>query len=253
MLTLDERKIREKALQDERFAADDGTRGGTGGAYAIVGASHGYYHRRLTADAKGRDILEIGSGRGETVVELARCGGIVTGVDLSDVAAQNARSRAMELGIEARFLAMDAEATEFPDDSFDIVCGGAILHHLDVEKAYREIARLLRPGGYAIFLEPLGYNPFINLYRRLTPALRTPDEHPLTLQDLELAERYFAEVRVVYYYLTTLLALPIARTRFGKTVIRGANAVDRALFRWIPALRPLAWYAVIELSAPLSR
>lgn len=253
MLTLDERKTREKALQDQRFAADDGSRGGTGGAYAIVGASHGYYKRRLRADAKGRDILEIGSGRGETVLELAECGGTVTGIDLSEVAVANAQVRAKELRVDAQFFAMDAEATEFADDAFDIICGGAILHHLDIERAYREISRLLRPGGYAIFVEPLGYNPLINVYRRLTPALRTPDEHPLLLQDLALAERYFAEVRVTYYYLTTLLALPIARTTVGKMAIRAANALDRALFRWVPVLQPLAWYTVIELTAPLSR
>jgi SAM-dependent methyltransferase len=253
MLVLDERKAREKALQDQRFAADDGSRGGTGGAYAIVGASHGYYKRRLIADANGRDILEIGSGRGETVLELAGHGANVTGIDLSDVAAASAQERAKDLGLQARFLAMDAEATQFADDSFDIVCGGAILHHLDIEKAYQEISRILRPGGYAIFLEPLGYNPFINLYRRVTPDLRTPDEHPLLMRDLVLAERYFADVRVTYYYLTTLLALPLARTALGKAAIRAANAVDRALFRWIPLLQPLAWYTVIELSAPLSR
>src|SRR5579872_4909522 len=102
MLRLDERKTREKTLQDERFAADDGSRGGAGGAYAIVGASHGYYKRRLTADASGRDILEIGSGRGETVLELAECGGTVTGIDLSEVAVANARDRAKELGVDAR-------------------------------------------------------------------------------------------------------------------------------------------------------
>jgi SAM-dependent methyltransferase len=253
MLSLDERKAREKALQDERFAADDGSRGGTGGAYAIVGASHGYYKHRLIADAKGREILEIGSGRGETVLELAQCGGSVTGIDLSDVAVANACDRAKELGVAARFFEMDAEATEFEDDSFDVVCGGAILHHLDIERAYREISRLLRPGGYAIFVEPLGYNPFINLYRRFTPSLRTPDEHPLLRRDLELAERYFADVKITYYYLTTLLALPVARTSLGALAIRAGNAVDRALFRWVPVLQPLAWYTVIELSAPLSR
>lgn len=253
MLMLDERKTREKTLQDERFAADDGSRGGTGGAYAIVGASHGYYKSRLSADAGGREILEIGSGRGETVFELARCGGIVTGVDLSEVAVERARANAREHGISAHFFAMDAEAMEFADESFDIVCGGAILHHLDVEKAYREISRLLRPGGYAIFLEPLGYNPFINLYRHFTPSLRTPDEHPLLMRDLELAERYFAEVRVSYYYLTTLLSLPVARKRLGKIAIRAGNVIDRALFRWIPALQRFAWYTVIELGAPLSR
>jgi SAM-dependent methyltransferase len=250
MLTLDERKAREKALQDERFAADDGSRGGAGGAYAICGASHGYYKQRLAADAPGKRTLEIGSGRGETTIDLARCGAIATGIDLSEVAAQNANALARELGVDATFLAMDAEAMSFKERSFDIISGGAILHHLDVEKAYSEIARALKPSGYALFLEPLGYNPFINLYRRLTPKLRTPDEHPLLLHDLRLAHRYFGKVNVAYYYLTTLLTLPVARTPLGPSLIAAANAADRALFRLFPPLRKYAWYIVLELGAP---
>jgi SAM-dependent methyltransferase len=253
MLETEERIAREKRLQDERFTAADGSRGGTGGAYAIVGASHGYFTRRIKSDAPGKRLLELGCGLGDNVLDFARCGGRVTGIDLSHVAVENARARAAELGIEAAFEAMDAEATTFADRSFDIVCGGAILHHLDTERAYREIARLLAPGGYALFLEPLGYNPLINIYRRLTPSLRTPDEHPFVARDLELAKRYFSVVGVTYYYLTTLLTLPIARTRIGKGAVALANAVDRLLFRLVPVLRKQAWFIVLELREPLLR
>jgi len=51
---------------------------------------------------------------------------------------------------------MNAEELKFADDYFDIVCGGAILHHLDLNKALSEIARVLKPDGKAIFVEPLG-------------------------------------------------------------------------------------------------
>jgi SAM-dependent methyltransferase len=250
MPSLDDRKAREKRLQDQRFAAADGTHGGTGGAYAIVGASHGYCRRRLVVDAPGKRVLEIGCGLGDNVLELAAAGAHATGVDLSEVAVENARSRAKELGVDARFLAMDAEAMTFPNRAFDIVCGGAILHHLDTERAYRQISRLLDVHGYAIFVEPLGHNPLINLYRRFTPSLRTPDEHPLLERDLRLAERHFADVRVTYYYLTTLLMLPIARTRLGRVWTDAANRVDRALFRFFPGLRKQAWCVVLELRQP---
>ncbi len=250
MLTLDERKSREKQLQDRRFAAADGSGGGAGGAYAIVGASHGYYKRRLVAEAPGKRVLEIGAGLGDNVFELATLGSTVTGIDLSDVAIGNAKARVRELGVDARFEVMDAEATTFPDRSFDVICGGAILHHLDTERAFPEIARLLEINGCALFVEPLGHNPLINLYRRLTPSLGTPDEHPLLMRDLDLARQYFADVRVTYYYLTTLLALPIAKTSFGKICIAAANRIDRALFRIFPGLRKLGWCVVLELRGP---
>lgn len=251
MITIDERKAREKRLQDERFS-EGGSRGAVDRAYAITGASHGAYRRRLASDAPGRRILEIGSGLGESSLALAQAGGTVTGIDLSDVAVEAANAKARERGYTASFQAMDAESTSFADRSFDIVCGGAIIHHLDTERAYREIARLLAPGGYALFLEPLGYNPFINLYRRLTPKIRTPDEHPLLDGDLALAGRYFADVRITYYYLTTLLALPIARTRLGPAFVNAANALDRLLFRFFPLLRRQAWFIVLELRDPIA-
>ncbi len=252
MLHLDERKIREKTFQDRRFGSDGGSRGRVDRAYAITGASHGDFMGRLASDAPGKRVLEIGCGAGRIAFELAEYGGRVTGIDLSDVAIEAARTRARELGVEAVFEAMDAEKTSLSDASFDIVYGGAILHHLAIDNAYREIARLLAPGGYALFLEPLGYNPFINLYRRLTPALRTPDEHPLLQHDLDLAQEYFRTVRVTYYYLTTLLTLPVAQSKFGKTLIGATNALDRLLFRAIPGLRKQAWFILLELRDPRS-
>src|SRR3546814_1101008 len=83
---------------------------------------------------------------------------------------------------------MNAEAMTFPDDSFDLVFGSGIIHHLDIDRAFGEIARVLRPGGRAVFIEPLGLNPAIELYRRFTPSARTPDEHPLLRRDFRSEE-----------------------------------------------------------------
>ncbi|WP_428491963.1 hypothetical protein [Rhodopila sp.] len=57
--------------------------------------------------------------------------------------------------------------------------GIGIIHHLDTRQASREVARVLRPDGNAVFWEPMGTNPIIGLYRMLTPNARTVDEHPL--------------------------------------------------------------------------
>src|SRR3546814_13720576 len=74
---------------------------------------------------------------------------------------------------------MNAEAMDFPDDSFDLVFGSGIIHHLDIDRAFAEIARVLRPGGRAVFVEPPGLNPAIEIYRRLTPGAPPPAAHPL--------------------------------------------------------------------------
>jgi SAM-dependent methyltransferase len=147
---------------------------------------------------------------------------------------------------------MDAEHMDFPDDAFDIVCGSGVLHHLDLPVAYAEIARVLRPSGLAAFWEPLGYNPALRLWRRLTPGCRTSDEHPLRFADMALARTYFAGVRPSYWCLTTLLAIPFQRTPVFSRLVGSLALLDALLFR-LPPLRPLAWMAILVLRAPRSR
>jgi SAM-dependent methyltransferase len=250
---LNVRKDREKALQDARFKINDGSRG-VERVYAITGESHGYFKRRIAELAAGKRALEFGCGNGANALELSRYARSVAGIDISDVAVQIGTRRAAEAGIfNVKFLAMDAEDLRFDDNSFEMICGVGILHHLDLHRAYRELARTLQPRGSAIFIEPLGYNPFINLFRALTPKIRTPDEHPFVMQDLDLAKRFFNRLDVRYYYLTTLFAAPFARSAIGQRVVRAANTVDKALFAVLPWLRRYAWFVVMEMSEPNKR
>lgn len=249
---MEDRIEREKTLQDQRFGVNGGSRGTVDRAYSITTDSHAYFKARLAEFARGKRVLEIGSGAGENALELSSTARRVSGIDLSEVAVEIARRKAREHAVHnVAFEAMNAEHMDFPESSFDIVCGGAILHHLALEEAYSEIARVLDPSGCGLFIEPLGYNPLINLYRRLTPKIRTPDEHPLLERDLALARTFFGRVDIRYYYLTTLLALPIARTTFGMSAVKALNAVDRVLFRYLPAMRRYAWIMVIELRQPV--
>jgi len=68
-------------------------------------------------------------------------------------------------------LVRDAMKTPFPDRSFDVIYGNAVLHHLDSEACAPEIARLLAPGGVAVFREVQAGNIFLRLFRNLTPFL----------------------------------------------------------------------------------
>jgi SAM-dependent methyltransferase len=145
---------------------------------------------------------------------------------------------------------MDAENTDFADQSFDLVCGTGILHHLDLEKAYSELARILKPGGRAIFLEPLGHNPLINLYRKLTPSLRSQDEHPLKIKDLRFARQFFNRIRIKYFHLLILMAVPFRSTTIFEFLINILGAIDGIIFTLAPLLRRYAWTAVMEFYDP---
>lgn len=76
----------------------------------------------------------------------------------------------------------------FPDASIDVVFAIAILHHLDLDLVSREVRRVLKPAGRAIFQEPVRNSSVIRFLRSLVPY-RAPDispyERPLT--DGELA------------------------------------------------------------------
>src|SRR3546814_15436315 len=96
---------------------------------------------------------------------------------------------ATETGLHATFSVDNAEQTSFPDASFDRIGGSGILHHLDLDSAYAEIARLLKPGGRAVFLEPLGHNPLYHAYRDRPPPMRTENENPLHIGSTSCWER----------------------------------------------------------------
>lgn len=196
-------------------------------------------------------VLDYGCGMGNRSLLLAEHGAEVAGIDISKVAVETTRERVEEAGFEdGEFRVMDAESLEFETDSFDLVCGSGVLHHLDLERAYGELARVLRPGGSAAFVEPLGHNPLINLYRRRTPDLRTPDEHPLLMRDVRLAEDYFQSVDLRFFHLQSLAAVPFRRTRLFDGLLRWLDAADRFLFRAVPPMRRYAWQVVLIASGP---
>ncbi len=139
---------------------------------------------------------------------------------------------------------------QFEDSSFDIVCGTGILHHLHLHKALKELARILTPTGKAIFIEPMGHNPAINLFRKLTPRYRTAGEHPLTAKDLEVLKEFFHQANCDFFHLLSLLAVPFRNSRKFFWLLETLDNLDRKLFEWLPFLRLFAWVVTIILENP---
>ncbi|MFN0087973.1 MAG: class I SAM-dependent methyltransferase [Blastocatellia bacterium] len=248
---MQERLEREKSFHDQSYARD--ARAAVSPYYAITDVCWLYYRQFINARAPGRRLLEYGCGQGGYTFRLAESGAIVKGIDLSEVAISAARKTAEEKRIPVDFQVMDAERLAFADDSFDLIYGAGILHHLDLERSFAELARALTPEGHAIFLEPLGHNPFLNLYRKLTRQLRTEDEHPLLWRDLRRAHAYFNSVECRFFNLTTLFAAPLLKLPALPGIPRlfgFLHAVDRGLFRRVPFLRRHAWNVAIVLSSP---
>lgn len=210
----------------------------------------------LLGDVRDRVVLDYGCGDGLNTVALARRGALVKALDLSPDLIDVARERlAVNATPYERFgvdlLVGSAHDIPLPDASVDVVFGIAILHHLDLALAAREVLRVLKPGGRAIIKEPLRNSAFVRGVRGLIPYRApdvSPDEHPLT--DAELAEfaRGFklARSRVFTLPTTNLInVIPALRTRLERVCHRW----DAALLRRFPALRYYASVKVMELWA----
>jgi SAM-dependent methyltransferase len=244
---VEDRLKRETDFHNERFGAEDARREDE--FYFALDTGFEEYFCRIEAAAEGVDVLEYGCASGGHSIRLAPKVRSIVGIDISDVAVDQARRAAAQSCMaNASFLVDNAEAMSFPDASFDLVFGSGILHHLDLPNAVAETRRVLRPGGRAIFWEPLGHNPAINLYRRMTPNARTADEHPLLRSDCTLLGRSFRSCRVTHYGLATLAAIPFRRSWVGKAVRAVGGQVDRLLLS-LPGLRWQAWYVLIDLRA----
>jgi SAM-dependent methyltransferase len=243
------RKLHEKQYFDQAY--EHGIRKPAAKFYSIVSSSKGLYRDRVLELGRGKRVLEYGCGTGSYAFELGRLGATVTGIDISEKAVEIATAMAREQGLNnVHFAVMDAEQTNFPAHSFDLVCGSGILHHLEVAAAMREITRLLKPDGHAVFFEALGHNPLINCYRRLTPGLRSPDERPLKLGDLEVASGYFQRPELRFFHLFALTAIPIRNSRVFARALRALDRLDTWCFTKMPFLRRHAWVVVLQLQGP---
>lgn len=239
---------REKEFHNAAFAQN--IRDSITKYYAIAGKAFDHYSETIYRIASGDRVLEYGCGAGSYAFHLARKGAKVTGIDISEEAIAKANALKAASGLPVEFQVMDAETLDFPDGSFDLICGSGILHHLDLEKAFAEIARVLSPNGKAVFLEPLGHNPLVKAYRSRTRELRTEDEHPLKMRDITTARKYFPSISYRTFCFTSLLAIPfIGKPRF-RPWLDTLTKIDEFLEKRCPVLRRYYWIAVVEMSGP---
>jgi SAM-dependent methyltransferase len=247
--TMDDRIEQERAFHDDRYRNDP--RAAQDKFYEGLGESEGRFAELVARFQPGDRVLELGCGIDSLAFALAERGVDVVGIDISPVAVEKATAEAETRGLtNASFRAMNAEALDFEDASFDGVIGTAVLHHLDVASACSEMGRVLRPNGRAVFIEPLGHNPVINWYRNRTPEARTEHEHPLRWADYALAQRFFEEVQVETFHLFAILTSPIAGRAWGRPLHRLTTAVDRRVLAVKERVRWQAWIAVSEFRRP---
>ena len=170
----------------------------------------------------------------------------VTAFDLSPGYADEARHRARANGVSIYLAAADGERLPFADGGFDRIWGNAVLHHLDLHKAARELRRILAPGGLAVFCEPWGENPLLAAARRYLPYPgkgHTPDERPLRRRHLPILREVFPRMEVESHQ---LLSMARRVLRPGK-LTAGLEWCDARLLRIAPVLGRFCRYIVLSL------
>ena len=145
---------------------------------------------------KDKKVLEIGCSDGFAATKYSKYFHAYLGIDISDKAINKAKSLKLK---NTEFICTDAHSLPIEKETFDCVIVNSLLHHLDLKKALSEINRVLKEDGYLIFREPLGTNPFFQLYRFLTPTARTSDEKPFNFNDIKIMRSYFDLKNIQYF------------------------------------------------------
>tara|TARA_Y100000590_G_C15420538_1_gene901224 strand:- start:111 stop:854 length:744 start_codon:yes stop_codon:yes gene_type:complete len=203
------------------------------------------FYNYLKNNIKNKDVLDYGCGVGSITEQVANYQPKnILGIDISETSISIAKERSRELNLSIKYQVQNCEATTLSSESFDIIYGGGILHHLDLAKSTIELNRLLRVNGFMIFMEPLGTNPLVNLYRKLTPKSRSVDEHPFVAKDFDFIKSTLGTVTVKYYGFISLLFFMFYRNPKKSIIFKLFTTLDNWIFK-LKFLRFLAWSVLI--------
>jgi len=213
--------------------------------YKALYNMHEDFNAYISEKAKNKIVLDYGCGTGSVTQKIARLNPAkLTGIDISEVSINKAIENAKNLNLQIEYTIDNCEATKFKIETFDLVFGSGILHHLNLNKAINEINRVLKHDGEMVFLEPLGTNPLINFYRRLTPNSRSSDEHPFLKKDFDLINSLFNHVIVKYYGFFTLVFFLFYKNPQKSLLFKVISKLDNYFFR-IKCFKNLAWSILI--------
>jgi 2-polyprenyl-3-methyl-5-hydroxy-6-metoxy-1,4-benzoquinol methylase len=221
---------------------------------------------RCVGPLPNTSILEIGCGRGEFAVHVAKQGAVVTAIDVGEHLIDAARLLASINGVECDFVQASATDLPFDDAQFDIVIGLGVLHHMsaeDVLKALRQTHRVLKPGGRAYFGEPIensrtfdfiqnfipagqkgdsDYRPSILQRREWARYERDCDQRVLTDRELLSVGNHFRRVTVVRHYGFFVRLWRLLGRRSRKPLQR----LDAVVLRVFPPLRYVSRNVLVE-------
>ena len=206
--------------------------------------------------SEDQKLLDFGCGNGESAIIFAKIGYEVFGFDLSPNNVETARRLAGKYQMIERthFHVSVAEHLDYPSDYFDVIVGTDILHHVEITRALSECSRVLKPGGVAIFHEPLRVAVVDDLRESrfgkwLVPKEVsierhiTQDERKLTTDDLKLIKSIAVNSSMQHFLLFSRF------DRFFKFSKESSlfEKLDFHLFRSLPFLKRFGGIVIVIL------
>jgi 2-polyprenyl-3-methyl-5-hydroxy-6-metoxy-1,4-benzoquinol methylase len=262
---------REAKFHDDYAAELDASEIDVDEMFTVATAIENKYILAKFGDLRGKRMLDYGCGSGEAAVHFAKQGAAVVGIDVSKGMLRTAESLAKLNGVAVDWRLVSGDAIPAEAGEFDFVYGSGVLHHVDLSVARRELPRVMRPNAIGCFIEPLGYNPVIDVYRVLANSVRTADEVPLTFEDVERFSESFGSVTHKEFWLAALAVfakfflvdrVSPKKERYWRKVYTDASRIewffeplrklDERVLSLVPALGRFCWTTVITLQHPRS-
>jgi SAM-dependent methyltransferase len=214
------------------------------------------YEFNFLGPLEGKSIIDIGCGYHPTPIYFALAGAErVCACDVSPKAVQFMRRLANIYGVADRVTVYESavERMPFASGEFDLMHGEAILHHISLPPAAPEIRRVLKPGGRAVFKDPLGHNPILEFVRDHMPGVTGKSaakgtDRPMTIEDIERFGRLFASHEYRTFGLTSMAAM-LLRLPGRSVVTRAMHSLDNAVLTQLPFMQRYAQYVVACVTA----
>ena len=207
--------------------------------------------------SEGQRLLDFGCGTGFYSLIFAKVGYEVFGFDIApnNIAIANNLSEKYGLQNKTHFTVSVAETLDYEDEYFDAVTGINILHHVDIKNSVAECMRVLKPGGIALFHEPVRA-PLFDVVRESKLGTKlvskeasfdrhiTQDERKLTKEDLRLIKSFGGACTFERFLLFSRLDRFIKKDAKAPSVL---EQFDARVFKWLPFTRAFGGECVIIL------
>ncbi len=203
--------------------------------------------------ARGARVLDFACGTGVVSAWLASRGAEVVGLDPSSEAISVAKEVCRGLALAPTFVSSSVEDAEDLGGVFDAVVGRYALHHTDVAATGAALAKLVRAGGKAAFVETFATNPLLRFSRRHLigragiPRLGTLDERPLGPEDIRALREAFGQATTIVSEMRFLRILDRQVLHYRSPWASKACAFVDDVLRRLPRSASLSYHQVVVL------